>query len=272
MSPDFALCRVLGNELPPRDLPGSRLNVLRCLSLEPPLANTVKFWIINRVWDPALAAAYAQMLRVLPEPGQVHVIEFDYRRYAAVGGARLCYCPGINHARNEALRLAFEEYGASLAAVLDGDCGFTPGQWEAILAQIAEDRNAARLAYSARSVRVDPVVWTAALGRQSSPSGQQDEHQLIMHRRAWDQGLRFDETRPFGDDDKTELFHRLGHYAKGQGTRVISQDRCLDVGECCHINTGNRNIEGDVRRRGDARKRSLAQLHADIRRYHGEAT
>jgi hypothetical protein len=270
MRPLFALGRILGNELPPRDDAGGRLMALARLLREPDLGGVVKFWIVNRVWDPDLAAAYREMLIRYGRLGRVHEIPFEPDRYCAAAGRdeRLCYCPGINHARNEGLRLAFGRHGARFAAILDGDCGFTRDQWEEVSTEILGDHvdGVGRPAYAVPTIRMTPATWDDLVPWAAPPVGQPEEPMLILARRAWDQGLRYDEARPFGANDKVELLARLG-YVAGR------TDRCRAVGSCCHINTGPAEVEADVGRRMRARAAALERMHeAILRRHHQESS
>jgi hypothetical protein len=272
MKPLFVLARILGNETPPRDLDGGRLRALAELLREPPMDGVAKVWIINRVWDPALVEIYRAMLVRQRRLGRVHEIPFEPDRYFAADGprAQLAYCPGVNHARNEAMRLGFEKYGARFAAAFDGDCGFAPAQWEEALTAIVGDAidGVLRPAYSVPSIRIDHATWDAALGGAVF-AGPREEPMLILSRRGWDSGIRFDESIPFGAGDKAELLVALGHDPTPfRQHEVVDAARCRSVAACCHLDTGPRDVEASFDRRGPARAVSLERLHTAIARHY----
>jgi hypothetical protein len=276
MKPLFALARILGNELPPRDLPGGRYAALTALLREPPLSGVIKFWILNRVWDPRLRAAYRERLA---DQGDIYEIPFEPEQYfaAAHRGERLRYCPGINSARNTGLRLAFEQYNARFAAVFDGDCGCTQGQWEEILAEILGDAIDGRVmpAYSVPIIRIGYVAWDEALTGRPQRHDPRGEPQLIVARRGWEEhGICYDETLAFGDGDKVELLVRLGHHGGlDRQNEIATPGMARNIGTCCHINTGASSVEdGGIRGRWPARAASLAQLHDDIVQYYQGAS
>jgi hypothetical protein len=268
MRPLFFVIRILGNELPPRDLPGSRLVVLEQLLREPELGGVTKYWIINRVWNPELVAAYCKLLAP-GYRGRLRELVFREDPYFKAKGRddRLLYCPGINHARNEGLRIAFDEHGAQFAAVLDGDCGFTWDLWEEVMAEIVSDHvdGKGKLAYSLPMLRISHASWNAALAGVPVPTAELDEPQLIITRHGWNLGIRYDESYHFGHLDKIELLIRLGHdFNSHRQLRLLHENMCRSIARCYHIHTGNDAVEADYHWRGEVREMSLARLHEDI--------
>jgi hypothetical protein len=272
MKPIFALARILGNEMPPRDVPDGRLISLQHLIREPPLCGVIKFWIINRVWDPRLAATYRKLLSTVV--GLVHELPFEPGRYfeAQNQHEQLLYCPGINNARNEGLRIAFEEYDVKFAAIFDGDCGFTPDQWNTVSSEIFGDcvNCVERQAYSVPMVRVDPSVWEHALvGPPNIIPDDPHEPQLIISRRAWEKGLCYDESLAFDENDKVRLLENLGHHTWiDRWHETLREDQCRSIGRCCHVNTGSDMVEASIHEQWSARQKAKAQFHADITRYY----
>jgi hypothetical protein len=277
VKPIFVLCRILGNELPPRDLPGSRCVTLNfILDDEPSFPHTEKFWLLNRVCDPRLKANYR---RILDSAGAT-VYDLLYRYEDHVALARkdmdgLLYCPGINAARNTALEYAFEHHDADYAMVFDGDCAFTQDQWEEVTGEIIRDAmiSQARLAYSVPMFRIDPPTYDALVKGYAGVQANQDpaEPQLIISRRGWWSGeVRYDPSVPFGKGDKCELLFRLGHSREFHRQHIVKDDsRCRSVGSIYHLNTGDRDVEGDVNARIRAREDSLAQMYKLIDRVYG---
>jgi hypothetical protein len=256
---------------------GGRLAALEALlNCEPDLPYAMKFWVINRVWDPVLAEAYNRRLAALPDP--IYIIPFEEDSYfgADARGQRLLYCPGINGARNKALRMAFAEPDVQFAAIFDGDCGFSSSQWRAVLDQMTDDTDAGihRLSYSVPMIRTDRESWTLfATDLLPEAPGPVDEPQLIVSRKGWEDGLKYDEGLPFGHYDKLGLLIWLGHSSHvTHWHEVPPTEKCRSVGACCHIGTGPKAIEHSVDRARPVRHDALERLHADIcRHYRREA-
>jgi hypothetical protein len=273
----FALGRILGNELPPRDRYGGRLAALEALlESEPVLPYAKKFWVINRVWDLVLAETYNRRLADTMDP--VYIMPFEEDRYfeADARGQRLLYCPGINGARNKALHIAFEDPEVQFAAIFDGDCGFSSGQWRQVLDQMTDDTDDGiyRMSYSVPMIRTDYEGWKLlTYGRTSEAPGPVDEPQLIISRKGWDEGLQYNEGLPFGHYDKLGLLMWLGHSShQGHWHEITPNEKCRSVGACCHIGTGRIEVEHSLDKAKAARQDALERLHTDIvRRYRSEA-
>jgi hypothetical protein len=119
--PPWAIVRILGNELPPRDEPDSRVGTLGyILQNEGNLPYAHKLWVLNRVVNPKLQEAYAMMLwgyhehRVLDIPW----VQEEYCR-AETFEQKMKACININHARNRAINWA-HSLGYEWVMVMDG--------------------------------------------------------------------------------------------------------------------------------------------------------
>jgi hypothetical protein len=114
------IIRILGNENPPRDIPGERVKVLKhILENEPQPPEVVRFFILNRI----VSDEYRKELQTLLESYQlpVVIIPFNWRIKTTVESVAI-HGIAINHARNVAIAC-----GANVARytiVLDGDCGY----------------------------------------------------------------------------------------------------------------------------------------------------
>jgi hypothetical protein len=236
----YRLVRVLGNELPPRDHPGSRLSALReVLAREGDLPGARRAWVLNTVHDRGLLDAYRRLLADRGEP--CAEVEFDRAAYArAVGdAARVRLAVNVNRARNEAIRIGGD---ARYTVVLDGDNLFTPEGWSAFRA-VAD---AADRPYYSVPIR---------RGHGAAPPG---EPVLAFRRGA---PARFDPMIPFGAGEKVELLVRLGHDpAPCRQHVLLRDDLCKTAGFVVALATGPDDVEGDVNRRMAARAESLARL------------
>ncbi|MBI3289194.1 MAG: glycosyltransferase family 2 protein [Elusimicrobia bacterium] len=206
----YALLRILGNELPPRDVPGARVRTLRfILENEPRRPECRRFWILNHIAD---AAHAGEVKALLTGHGEEYAeIPFDLRRYLRIGDPlrRLNYAINVNAARNHALRLG--QAMARFTFLLDGDCMILPQDWPRIRAELEADQRTSpqRRYYSLPTVRASfDQIRRASLDEESL------EEPMLAFRD--DATLAFNEDLAFGSADKVELLERLGH-SSGMG-------------------------------------------------------
>lgn len=231
------ICRVLGNELPPRDSVGSRLPILNSiLEAEPEFKGVVKLFIINRVLDAGLANSYSN---ILEEQGYPYFsIPFNKStepNYSSMVSTGI----DLNYARNLGIDIGLNF--ANWVVILDGDCFFTEADWNPVAEAIVADN------YDNLSI---PHVrrGTSKLG----------EPMLAFSYRS---NYRFDTNLAFGDRDKLDLLIQLGHDPTPlSGHLRISGDKTLLVGKVNHIPTGSAIVENDVFKRTNARKESITKL------------
>jgi len=236
------IVRILGNENPPRDVPGERVKVLRhILESEPQLSDVGRFFILNRI----VSDEYRKELQTLLESYQlpVAVLPFNWKIKTTVESIALDGI-AINRARNTAIALGSNV--ARYTVVLDGDCGFTEEGLSPVLEEMRQDR------YKYLSI-------------PHRRAGQEKQGEPMLAFRD-DADLRFDETRAFGDMDKIELLIRLGHDPTPySGHLQIEGDQTKLVGEVMHYSTGEAEIESDSKTRGKARQDSIAELTRRIK-------
>lgn len=227
----FALYRIVGNDLPPRHESRQSIRNLQFqLDHEPDLPGCEKWWIVNRIFDPA---AEEEILALLRARGANHVVlPFDPEVYRAIGhddamlpadpedraaflaaldpDARLrlevarlrlknLYVMNNNGARNAAL-----DHGRARAKWVlpwDGNCFLTAAGWTCLREGVARQSH---LPY--HIVPMARIVDNAQLLRPDFNPVAQDEPQILFHREA---GSGFDPRRPYGRRPKVDLLHRL---------------------------------------------------------------
>jgi len=228
----FVLYRILGNDLPPRQVAGQTAANLRfVLEHEPPLEGCEKRWVVNRIADPA---AEAVVTGILDAHGQRYLrIPFVEREYAARafdftglpprlysfrvyanrvtsvhrGRAiawchrhRIRYLANINGARNAALG---EGRGrAEWVLPFDGNCFFTAAAWRDVALAASRAGAAKYLA-----VPMARVLDNAQLLEPGWRPQALAEPQLGFRHDARE---AFDERLRYGAMDKSALLHRLG--------------------------------------------------------------
>jgi hypothetical protein len=232
MAPNsFFLCRIIGNDLPPRHAPGqSRANVEFILRHEPELPGCEKFWLVNRIVDAAernavidLLEEHGQSYRCIPfEMGECGRIEDDlsclsrpdfelspaYKTLdraaksqadAAIRRLKNLYAMNINGARN--LALAIGKSRATWVLPWDGNCFLTADAWASLRNAVLGSPVPYFIVPMAR------VSANADLLRQGYAPPAVDEPQIVFRA---DTREVFDERYPYGRADKVELLWRLG--------------------------------------------------------------
>ena len=241
------IVRILGNENPPRDCQGKRLEILqKILETEPDFPDVGKHYLVNRIWD---SAYQAKVLAILDRhQASYSVIPFDWA--IPLTHASVClHGIGINQARNDAI--SWGNAKAKYTIVLDGDCQFTTEGLQPILEEMQ------RGTYTYLSIPF----------RRESAERQEEPQLAFRH----DAALRFDENLPFGQNDKLELLFRLGHeQVPYSGHLQITGDQTKLVGEVLHCTTGPVTAEQDNKLRQRLRQSSLDELVRQVQKRKAE--
>lgn len=230
--PEFALYRIVGNDLWPRHRKGqSRQNVAWILEHEPELPGCEKRWVVNRIFDPGEERS---ILEMLDEAGAPYIhIPFEWEAYRRVGwdlkGVPAEWLPWSrsfakapddvqaralmrlyrlknNYAMNNngARNVALEDGRGRADWVLpwDGNCFVARGAWD----EIVEGVNAR----SERPYHIVPMARITdnrqVLEEDARPEAQ-EEPQIVFRR---DAAECFDEAFCYGRRPKVELLWRLG--------------------------------------------------------------
>lgn len=248
---EHVICRIIGNEMVPRDEPGSRLKVLKyIIDHEPKFASTKRIWILNQINDPEYLA---EVKKILVENNEhYHELQFSLKRYLTSWNQdeRVCSAINVNSARNQTFSIG-RKIGR-FVHILDGDCFFTDDAWAKTTSAIAADQvnQPQRKYYSVpmRRIRVDDI--------SSADSVPEGEPQLIFRQ---DADLYFDENIPFGKNDKAELLRRLGHESVQSDNWIVREQAhlCASAGYILHLNTGSVAVERDLSLRMTSRQKSV---------------
>jgi hypothetical protein len=249
--PRLIVGRILGGELPPRDTPGARLAGLRQLLTRYEhgyITRDERFWVVNRVIDPELQAAYVETLQAA---GESYVaIPFDPAAYAAATtrDEKIVAAIGINQARNELIDdgLARGDY----VLALDGDCYFTEAEYAAVIATLADYTLPYFSLRTLRTAADDPtrVLEVAEPMAAFSARGT----------------MRFDETLPFGRGPKLDLLYRLGHSRKNPHIALDHEKYTRVIGTVRHAATGDEQVDIDTALRQDVRRKAVDALLARL--------
>lgn len=254
----FAIVRILGNENPPRDVPGARLKALEfILQNEPSFPHTIKLFVLNRFVDPVLRAHVEDLLleyhkvRFIEQPLDWDKLKVMQQNNVSDDELNLEVI-GINSARNLAV-----EYGhvfATHAVLLDGDCIFDQEGWNQFVQTV---ENYPSQYYSLPMARIDFESYGKPL------TASLEESQLSFRD---DSTMRFDTNKLFGAKDKLDLLFRLGHDQTPLTAHLkIKGDKTKLAGYVLHLQTGKSATESSVHVRVDERKASLKQLFSKVR-------
>ncbi len=295
-APDtFALCRIVGNDLPPRHRKGqTRENLRFILEHEHEFPGCIKIWVLNRIIDQeekreieALLKNYGSEYIDIPfdrnEYLKIGLNERDLpskgfvRRYVQKGNdewLRLTleshrlknknlYLMNNNGARNLALNLGREK--AKWILPWDGNCFLTLNAWSEISQAVSEQPwNKYFIVPMARIVRNDDLLQAGY-----NPLAE-EEPQIIFRRDAVES---FDESYAYGTMSKVELLWRLRvpgpwdlwprvlpwgkRRKRAYSPEAFQFSRC---GWVARLNSGNDAAEGSLGNRGLDRVRGIVEF------------
>lgn len=263
------IARIVGNELPPRHMPGSHIEQLRfILRNEPNHAQVKKIWVLNRIIDNNLALTLTEELQ--KNNCSFYVIPFDissYKQYVSnlphrniyffrnksdiITMRKAGFIIAINRARNHAIELA--KGHAHWTIALDGGCCFNNKSFAAML----EKANAPKQAfYAIPTFRMtDNNQW------ESFDSIQHPMHESMLMLPG-DMINPFDENRIYGNSDKLATIRKLFPRSalKQTSHATIVSDPQYYAGYVLRLPSGNAMAEGKYKNRIKLRNEGLIQL------------
>lgn len=226
------LCRVIGNDLPPRHQPGQALANLRTiLEDEANPCGWRKLFLLNRIVDKRLESQAVEAIckaghdyRVIPfEPGIYQSLRYRPELFGGLAyfsspqfrakhsfaqdreriwacADKIRYLMNVNGARN--LGLASGHATSDWTIVLDGSCFLSDAAFAGLQRDMLSSPSAAYLIVPMTRLHADHHL-TPHLDRPAV----QEEPQIGFRSDAVE---LFDESYPYGLRDKTSLLHRLG--------------------------------------------------------------
>lgn len=226
--------RILGNEMPPRDGIGKRMDILKyMLEHEPELEGAQKWYLVNRLVDIPWRRCITEIL----DRYNAHYVTIPFDRSTPARlDAFLTQGINLNNARNAAIR-----YGHAMtpwSVILDGDCIFTEDGWKPVI----EAMRAGTHSY-------------LSIPHIREGTTERGEPMLAFRN---DSTERFNEQLAFGNGDKLELLYRLGHdQTPESGHLEIEGDKTKLVGQVLHMATGDDYLEADLQQRENLRRQSF---------------
>jgi hypothetical protein len=251
----YVICRVLGNELPPRDLPGARMLAFDHIKANESLPpDSRRLWVLNRILDDERRDRLRERLQQSGEKYIELAIDWDAYGRAKSRAEKLTALVGINNARNEAFKVASGL--GSFIVILDEDCFFDEDTQQLTFNSLQADQRA----YPSRRYYAVPMARVTVNNGHCGPFSPDDLEEPLLVVRSDAQQL-FDESLPFGNSDKSELLRRLGLRVRGKRWYALSSEGpCAVLGTILHVNTGPDEIEVDGWARYLSRRESLNRL------------
>lgn len=212
----IAIYRIIGAELPPRDVPDTRARVTDYILRNDPKAPEVTYhWIFNRI--PSLRLRWLLRSMILRDDphASIMLLPFDKSALTAFDqDQKVLQGIGINYARNRAI-IDGQARCYDWVAVLDGDCMF---RQEGLNTFVRACRQSVKdcLGLPMQRCIVD------ADGQQNNVGPLSEPQLAFSQRSTW----RFDETIPFGKGDKVELLSRLGFFSASRHISLLSNQYC----------------------------------------------
>ena len=194
----FSICRIIGNELPPRDEPGSRLQSLKYV-LDRTIPGIDHFWIVNHIIDEDYRGKVLELLNQYGQFYQELVFDPDEYKNATCPYERLRYAININPARNTAIGIGLKNHDFS--AILDGDCYFTQDNWNQVVATIENDPGQDYYLLKMKRICVQEPEDVSTIP--------DDEDQIIFGHKS---NSLFDPQLCFGHSDKVNLLKLIDCY------------------------------------------------------------
>jgi len=254
----IGIYRIVGAELPPRDIPGTRVRTTEHVLFQdsqlqwPDTVDELRYhWIVNRIPEHDIRR---NLQRVFDDyNAHVSVVPLSLAAVAAAKdmAGKIKAAIEINQVRNQAITDG-QIRGYDWTIVLDGDC-FIP---QAAIAELIDC-----LAHTDKPVVGIPSCRTVAYGMSKlEPVADRGEPMLAFTGNTKE---RFDESLPFGEGEKLKLLYALGMAPSQANAHELKPDAKLAIaGWCEHIcmDTGRTDVEQDGPLRNALRAEGLRRM------------
>lgn len=256
--PKIGIYRIIGTELPPRDIPGTRERVTNwILGNEEKHKDTQSHWIVNRILDHGMRRRLQRVFDIYSAKTVVIPMALKAVQEKRTRLEKVKTAIEINATRNWAIRDGFAR-GYDWVVVLDGDCTFTRAGFQEFC-NVAATTDKSYIGIPSRRCVVygDGTV---------EPVAELGEPMLAVRRGATQ---LFDESIPFGQGDKLKLLFSLGcSVVQGQHATALPDADIVIAGWTEHISMdpGRAVVESDGDTRNRLREKGLDTLLEDVDR------
>jgi hypothetical protein len=231
---NFCICRIFGNDLPPRDSPKAKIESLKHVVEQDKNISIEKRWVLNRIID----SEYYDQAKSILEGYKIYEIPFiksEYRRLTL--DQKILYLTNVNSARNFIIKKCWEDY--EFAVSLDGDCYFQKDVWNDVVKQIKENN----------TLNHYGLYYKRIINGMPGPNG---EPMIIFRRNS----EIFDESIGIGHGCRASLLWKLGYQTPNWN---IEGNQCKNVGSVLHIGL-DQQYECNVHERVKARAMGIQNL------------
>jgi hypothetical protein len=259
MKSEFCICRIVGNELPPRDAPDTKFNCLKYIVEKEEVPEATRVWIVNHIVNDE----YRQRVMDLLKYEVWYEVPFEWSQFRKLPTERdrIAYAINVNGARNHGIEKC--QPMARFTVILDQDCYFWTDEWIRVKENIREDQKTHDRQYYglvSKRIHLDNMPETSETVN--------DEEPMPIFRD--DATIRFDPYVPFGDNDKRRLLWELGYEtcSKTHTFKITKGDMCKTVGCVMHMAFGDEHLETSLQARLAARKESVRRFLKVIEEKH----
>lgn len=277
---NFALVRIIGNDLYPRNSLGRSIENLRYIvENEYPFENCDKFYIVNKVVSPEHEE---EIISYLEATGSAYLNRpIDRKEYNELSTLeqKRAYLFDINKARNFCLDLFGKTHNVVLP--MDGHSFFRLDGWFRLVSSIEEGKGYS-IIQTARCVESYPDIQAAGIpswfevyrhGGKTHHSSSEPQLAFITE----DFDIRYDENLDYSELSKIDLLWRLGFRGVWDGfypvlyAKSLLKGKSKFFGRVCHggwcyrLPSGVPNAEKDNQLRAELKNQAIRGLieHAD---------
>ncbi len=278
----FNVCRILGNDLPPRHAENqTETNLEFLLTHEPDLAFAEKTFVLNRIYD---VVQKNKLKRMIERFGyRAWEIPFDASEYnSSLDPAhKFAYLTNVNRARNFALEQAWKTADMDQRWVLplDGGCIFRGLGWEDICSNAADmlahrDRTPYftipmfRMGDNNRYGNDSDIQIEETFHIASNAVHSLSEPQIAIGKEA---DCKFNPALQYGRVDKVEMLWKLGITGVWDSWEPVVKKQALSkkskhfgkvksFGYVCRMDSGNPDADRNNVIRGRTRAQAIPEL------------
>lgn len=272
----YHLWRILGNDLPPRH-PDSQTetNLKFILGTESLFEDCEKRFLINRVYDDDKRRRLVDAIQA--NSFHVDVIPFEEDVFDSLGSyqEKAHYLTNVNSARNYCVKQSLAA-GADVVCPMDGGMFFRDDGWTRFAIVCSENLDDGFFSFATWRVesiedmlnmQTFPTLYSTYKFGKISTVGL-TEFQLAFTQHS---DCLFDESLPYGREDKVELLYRLGipglwdHwnpklYKDAEAIKSKFSGKVNNASFVCRLPSGNIAGDKDNELRGQQRKQGLQSL------------
>jgi hypothetical protein len=275
---NFALVRIIGNELYPRSERGSTVKNLRyIIENEYPFENCDKVYLINRIVDPDFQR---ELVDLMEQTRSLYILnQIDWDHYGKLDcHGRFNYVVAPNTGRNFCLKSFKDTHEVVLP--LDGNCFFRLDGWMRLVSSVEEGKGYIAIQNS-RCVEYPELTgaavqtWFETYYHNGLVIQGASEPQVGFISKEYD--LNFDESINYSETSKIDLLFSIGLRGVWDQMYPITHAKTLlkakskfygkscQGGWCYRLPTGSPEVEKDNRKRAELRTEAIRGLlqHAD---------